>query len=112
MLPISFARQTLVRLRPSVVDDHGNKTFDYSNPSEHDLKGCIVQPLQSSEVSVNRDATFTQYQVQAPTSHDIRSEDHFRYAGKEYQINGEVQVQPSPSGTMDHLTFVINRWEG
>ncbi|ALY10737.1 head-to-tail stopper [Arthrobacter phage Suppi] len=112
MLPISFARQTLVRLRPTVVDDHGNKTFDYSDPTEFDLKGCIVQPLQASEVSVNRDATFTQYQVQAPASHDIRDSDHFRYAGKEYQINGEVQIQPSPTGTLDHATFTINRWEG
>ncbi|WAB09061.1 head-to-tail stopper [Arthrobacter phage Chridison] len=112
MLPISFARQTLVRIRPAEISDHGNVNYDYANAVETPLSGCIVQPTTSTEVSVNRNATLTQYLVQAPASVDIRDSDHFRYAGKEYQIVGEVQIQPSPTGTLDHATFTINRWEG
>ncbi|AOQ28224.1 head-to-tail stopper [Arthrobacter phage Huntingdon] len=112
MLPISFARMNLVRLRPAEVSDHGNKSWDYTTPARADLPGCIVQPLQSTEVSINRDATLTQYSVLAPTGHDIRDYDHIEYLGREYQIVGEVQIQPSPSGTMDHATFTMNRWEG
>ncbi|ALY09966.1 head closure Hc1 [Arthrobacter phage Pumancara] len=112
MIPISFARQTLVRLRPTEISDHGNVTYDYTNPAEFPINGCIVQPTTSSEVSANRSATLTQYLVQAPASADIRDNDHFRYAGKEYQIVGEVQIQPSPTGALDHATFTMNRWEG
>lgn len=111
MLPISFARQSLTRKRPSQISDHGNVAWDYVHTTDTPLNGCVISPLQSAEVSINRDATLTQYQVLAPVS-DIKDYDHFWYNGKEYQIVGEVQIQPSPSGTLDHATFIMNRWEG
>lgn len=107
----SFARQSLVRLRPTEENDHGNTTYTYptTGPS---VGGLVVEPVFTREDNVNRTATITQYRVLAPPTADVRDNDHFLYRGKEYQVVGEVQYQPSPTGALDQQVFTLEVWSG
>lgn len=111
-LPVSFARQTVSVLRPTLTTDHGNevKTYPTEGPS---VGGLIIEPVGSREDNLsNRTATVTQYAVIAPPTADILDDDHILYRGRTYQILGEVQYQPSPSGALDQQTFVMEKYSG
>jgi hypothetical protein len=111
-LPISFARATLTRLRPTTSTDHGNTSRSYPDTGPA-VPGCIVTPASAREDNLsNRTATITQYEVKAPATADIEDDDHLIYRGKTYQIVGEVLYQPSPTGNLDHLTFFMERFNG
>lgn len=107
----SFARQTIDILRPTTTTDHGNtvRTYPVTGPT---VRGVVVDPLSTYEDNTNRTATITQYRVQAPPSADILDDDHIVYRGKTYQILGEVQYQPSPTGALDQLVFIMEVWSG
>lgn len=107
----SFARQTIDVLRPTTSTDHGNTTRTYptSGPT---VRGVVVDPLSSYEDNNNRTATITQYRVQAPPSADILDDDRILYRGKVYNILGEIQFQPSPTGALDQQVFIMEVWSG
>lgn len=107
----SFARQSVQRLRPVETNDHGNtvRTYPDSGPV---VGGLVIDPLSTREDNFNRTATITQYRVMAPPTADLQDEDHLLYRGKVYQILGEVQYQPSPTGALDQLVFVMEVWNG
>jgi hypothetical protein len=107
----SFAAQTLERLPATATTDHGNTVWTYPETGDM-LTGCVVDPVQSREDNINRTATITQYSVQVPPKYTVDDNDHFRYRGKVYQIIGEVQFQPSPTGMLDQLVFTMERWSG
>lgn len=111
MLPVSFARQSVERLRPTETTDHGNTTFDYPENGTT-VNGLVIEPVFSREDNLNRTATITQYRVTAPPSVDVQDNDHLRYRGKVYQILGEVQFQPSPTGALDQLVWTMEVWSG
>lgn len=98
-------------LRPVETTERGNtvRTYPETGPP---LNGLLIEPLSTREDNNNRTATITQYRVQAKPTADVRDDDHLFYRGKTYQILGEVQYQPSPTGTLDHLTFVMEVWSG
>lgn len=107
----SFAAQTLELLTAVETSDHGNVVRTYPTTGTI-LRGCVVDPVQSREDNINRNATITQYSVQVPPKYTVGDDDHIKYRGKTYQIVGEVQFQASPTGTLDQLVFVMERWEG
>lgn len=98
-------------LRPVETTERGNtvRTYPENGPT---LKGVLVEPVATREDNNNRTAKITQYRVQTKPGADVQDEDHFRYRGKVYQVLGEVQYQPSPSGTLDHLVFTMEVWSG
>lgn len=109
----SFARESLVRIRPTRTSDRRDEFLDYENPeSTKVIKGCVIDPITGAENISNRNAEFSQWQVMMPARADIDSDDHIEYRGKIYQIQGSIQDQPSATGTLDHIYFVMNRWEG
>lgn len=111
MLPVSFARQSVQRLAAVTETDHGNTVRSW--PATGPVKnGLLIEPVNSREENLDRDATITQYRVQAPESSGFSDDDHLLYRGKTYQIVGEVQFQPSPSGLLDHLVFTMEVWTG
>lgn len=109
----SFASQTLERLPATETTDHGNTVRTYPEPGQgQTLRGCVVNPVQSFEDNQGRTATITQYSVQVPPKYTVDDNDHLVYRGKTYQILGEVQFQPSPTGGLDQLVFTMERWSG
>lgn len=107
----SFAAQSLELLPATETTDHGNVVRSYPATGTP-LRGCVVNPVSSREDNLNRAATITQYAVQVPTRYTVNDNDHIRYRGKVYQILGEVQYQPSPTGSLDQLVFVMEVWNG
>lgn len=108
---VSFARQSLERLRPTETTDHGNTVRTYPVTGTT-VGGLVVEPLYTREDNNNRTATVTQYRVLAPPTADVQENDRFRYRGKVYQVLGEVQFQPSPTGALDQQVFVLEVWSG
>ena len=109
----SFARLTIVRLRYPTIDDHGADRPDVSAEAERlDVTRCWLEPTQSTEDADGRLAVSTGYTVDAPALADITAMDHVEYAGVEYDVVGEPQRIPSPTGALDSVRLTIQRWEG
>lgn len=112
-IPISFATKTVERVRPTEVDDRGNVHRDYTNPeSVIPIEGCIVQPMTGGENDENRSAVMRQLSIQLPAGADVSEFDHIRYKGRDYEIVGDDQDWESPTGALDHVNLLVQRWEG
>lgn len=113
MLP-SFARQTITIRRAPLVTDHGAQVRDWDSDdvAEHSVAGCSVQPLTGQEILANRDTVQAQYRVYAPPGADVEATDHVTFGGDDYEVVGEPLRWPSPTGALDHVELLLNRWEG
>lgn len=107
----SFVRQSIERLRGTSTTDHGNTVWTYPDTGTT-INGVVVDPVQTREDNINRQATITQYKVLAPPTADVLDTDRFRYRGKVYQVVGEVQYQSSPTGALDQQVFTLEVWSG
>lgn len=110
---LSFYRQTITRIRPSVKDVRGSLIPDWENATTKDIPGCSVQP---SSTSLSQDGRvlgvsdgLTCY---IPADADVQAGDHIVYKGKVYAINGDPIDWPSATGRLDHLQLNLVRWRG
>lgn len=110
---LSFYRQTITRIRPSVTDVRGSLIPDWENATQLDIPGCSVQP---SSTSLSQDGRvlgvsdgLTCY---IPADADVQAGDHIVYKGKTYAINGDPLDWPSATGRLDHLQLNLVRWRG
>lgn len=109
----SFAREVITRLRYPTRSDHGVQVPDFrAVPAEEDIRRCWLEPTQSQENNDGRLAVATGWTVAAPKGADIVATDHVRYGGVEYEVIGEPQRVPSPTGALDAVRLVLQRWEG
>ena len=109
----SFAREVITRLRYPILDDHGTAVPDYDAvPAELDIRRCWLEPVVSQEVNDGRLAVSTGWNVAAPKDADLVSTDHVRYGGVEYEVVGDPQRVPSPTGALDAVRLTLQRWEG
>lgn len=108
---VSFATQTVTRLRPSFTDDgHGNMMPDWDTPDTLDIPGCSVQPGLSQEDRVNRDASLVAYTVWAPPTADVHALDRVQFAGTVFEVDGEPQRWMV--GFLNHTKLFLKRWDG
>lgn len=109
----SFARETITRLRYPTRSDHGVQVPDYrAVPVEFTVNRCWLEPVQSQESNDGRLAVSTGWTVAAPKNTDVVSTDHVRYQGVEYEVLGDPQRVPSPTGALDAVRMILQRWEG
>ena len=111
MLP-TFARQTVVRLRPSVKEVRGSEIYDWSNPAEKIISGCSVQPgttelTQDGRVQGILDG-LTAY---LPENADVKVGDRIRYDGNVYTIDGEPKKWVG-AVNLSHIQLTLRRWSG
>ena len=112
MLP-SFCKDTVTRLRPGEKDSRGSKIPDWSSPSRKDISGCSMQPASTSLSQDGRVLGITDtYTLFAPPDADIDAGDHIEYRGKVFEIDGDVRIQPSATGRLDHLNITLKRYQG
>lgn len=52
------------------------------------------------------------YTLFAPPDADIEAGDRIRFDGKVYQIDGDIRVQPSATGHLDHIQTTLRRYHG
>lgn len=113
MLP-AWARQSIAVVEPALVDDRGTMVPDWSATpvSEVTVPGCSVQPGASAEVLEARQGVSVRWTVYAPASVALSAHSAVRYAGRLYDVDGEPQRWPSPTGALDHTVILLVDHEG
>ena len=112
MLP-SFCRDTVTRVRPGTKELRGSKVPDWDNATIAEVKGCSMQPASTTLSEDGRVLGITDtYTLFAPPDADIQAGDHIEFRGRTYEIDGDVRVQPSATGRLDHLNITLKRYQG
>lgn len=109
---ISFAVDTIVILTGATVTDHGNTVVDWTAPTAVTQTGCRVQPLTGAENLIGRDEVLTRWRLLTPPDAPLSPANRVRWDGVDYEIDGPIQVQPSPTGTLTHIEAVLKLVEG
>lgn len=111
MLP-SFAKQTVLRIRPGVKTLRGSEVPDWDNADELMIGGCSVQPAATD---VSQDGRvlgildgMTCYM---PPTADVKEGDRIRFDGVDYTIDGAPRVWSS-AGNLAHIQVNLLRWSG
>ena len=102
--------------------ERGDELPDWNNTTEHDIAGCSVQPMATEEVhftgrqsstgGVARYAFITRWIVYGPTEADVLPTDRVRWGGAVYDVEGQIQRWPSPTGDLNHVAFEIRDPDG
>jgi hypothetical protein len=121
----SFWTDTVDVEQAELVDDvdgsnYGDQTLDWENATTTTLDGLHVQPVAEGEqLAAGRDAVVTRWRLQMPAdvaaslpAGELRATDRVVYRGKTYDIDGQPEAWPSPSGTMDHVDAFLVLTEG
>jgi hypothetical protein len=109
----SFARLTITRLRFPTRDDRGVLVPDYdAEPDRLDIRRCWLEPTTSTEQNDGRLAVATGYTVDAPYQCDVLASDLVEYEGIRYEVTGDPQHVPSPTGALNATRLTLQRWEG
>ena len=112
----SFYNKTVTRKRaPLVVDPHnpdGAGERDWANAVESDLGGWGVSAAETVEDSSRRDGTLVEYTLRGAFDADVEPSDRLIVFGVEYEIDGGVLRQPSPTGLAEHTIVRLKRWDG
>lgn len=112
MLP-SFCKDTVTRIRPGTKVLRGSTVPDWSVATTADIKGCSMQPSSTSLSQDGRVLGISDtYTLFAPPTADIEAGDHIKFKDKIYEIDGDVRVQPSATGRLDHLNITLKRYQG
>lgn len=110
---LSFYRQEITRIRPTMKDSRGSLVPDWSAVDELLIKGCSVQPAGTNLVTGERVEGITDGMVAyCPSGVDIKTGDRIRFNGNIYTIKGEVRDWPSATGRLDHLVLNLERYHG
>lgn len=112
MLP-SFCRDTVTRIRPGFKKVRGSLIPDWDNATKVDIKGCSMQPASTSLTEDGRVMGISDtYTLFAPPDADIEAGDQIEFHGKVFEIDGDVRIQPSATGRLDHLNITLKRYQG
>ena len=112
MLP-SWAKDTVIRLRPSIKTVRGSDIPDWSNPNQLAIRDCSMQP---SSTMLSRDGRVQGvtdgYTCYLPPGSDVKVGDRIRFGEADYTINGEPRIWKSPTGRVSSVQLELERWRG
>jgi hypothetical protein len=107
----SFARQSVTRLRGTeTTDRYGDPIVDWTAPDRRTIEPVTMTPIPGTETfdAAGR-RLVTRWELHANSDADIRDRDRIEHNGTEYDIDGAVQLFPSPTGNLDHLEIMLKR---
>lgn len=107
---VSFANETLVRLRAPLVKDHGSWVADWENAPEFPLTGWSLQPGASVEDSQNRQAVRVDWTAYGPYDADVTAADKIRLPSGDYSVIGEPERWKSPTGRVSSTKLLLQKW--
>jgi hypothetical protein len=109
MLP-SWAKQSIVIVRPSTKTERGSVVPDWENVTKTTVNGCSVQPAQTSLSMDGRvlgiSDSWTAY---LPEGTDVKAGDHIVFDGQTYAINGEPRIWTG-AFTRSNIQLNLIRW--
>ena len=110
---VSWASQTIKRIRPGVKTERGSEIPDWSNASALVINGCSVQPA-STELSQDGRVLGISDGLTAyiPPTADVAAGDRIEYEGEVYTIDGEPRRWKSVTGNLNHIRLDLRRWKG
>ena len=112
MLP-SFCRDTVTRIRPGSKELRGSTVSDWDTATLAEIKGCSMQPASTTLSEDGRVLGITDtYTLFAPPDADIKAGDRIEFRSRTYEIDGDVRIQPSATGRLDHLNITLKRYQG
>jgi hypothetical protein len=107
---VSFATETLIRLRAPLVKDHGSDVADWDNAPEVPLAGWSLQPGASAEDLQNRQAVQVAWTAYGPYDADVSATDKIRLPSGDYSVIGEPERWKSPTGRVSSTKLLLQRW--
>lgn len=109
---VSFARQSVTRLRASTKIVRGSEMFDWSNPDALVISGCSVQPGTTELSQDGRVLGILDGMIcYMPAGSDVKEGDRIQYEGNIYEINGMPKVWHGV-GNSSHTQLILRRWDG
>lgn len=112
MLP-SWANDTIVRLRATIITQRGSEIPDWTNTDQLTITGCSMQPSSTSLTQDGRIQGIADgYTCYLPPGADVIAGDRILYNGKTYTINGEPRAWTSPTGLVSNTQLQLERWSG
>lgn len=94
MIPFPQYQEPVVVLRaPLVAGPYGGQTRNWATAQMIDEVG-IVQPLSSSEDSVDQTQTQTRWRLYLSPDADLLATDRVRWAGVDLEVDGDVERWP------------------
>lgn len=111
MLP-RLMTQSATRLRPVMeVDPYsGEETKeDWTTPDRLELTPASIQPMQSGEITFDRDTFTARWWLWTPGHPDVKGRDKIEYAGEVYEIEGDVMQWP---GRLAHTQLMLKKVDG
>ena len=113
MLP-SFAKQTIVIVRPATTTSRGSTIFDWSpdKVTKKTVNGCSVQPASTSLSQDGRVLGISDaWTAYVPEGTDVKAGDRIEFDGQTFTINGEQRVWTG-AFTRSNIQLNLIRWEG
>lgn len=107
---VSFANETITRLRAVLVLDHGSMVSDWTAPAEVTIPGWSLQPGASAEDLQNRDAVRVDWTAYGPYDADVTAADKIRLPSGDYGVIGEPERWKSPTGRVSSTKLLLQRW--
>ena len=107
---VSFATESLVRVRAPQVMDHGSLIADWDNAEAVELPGWSLQPGASSEDLANREAVQVAWTAYGPYDADVTAADRIRLPSGDYSVIGEPERWKSPTGRVSSTKLLLQRW--
>lgn len=107
---VSFANETITRLRAALVLDHGSMASDWSAPDEVTIQGWSLQPGASAEDLQNRDAVRVDWTAYGPYDADVSAADKIRLPSGDFGVIGEPERWKSPTGRVSSTKLLLQRW--
>ncbi|KAB2344876.1 hypothetical protein [Actinomadura rudentiformis] len=109
LLAATLGPDSLTVIQPGPTDAHG----DPAGPDARALvAGCQVQPAGSTENNDSGDTVTTRMRVYAPAYAPVTATSRIEWNTLPWDVEGEPQVWPGPTGAPHHMEFVIVRTTG
>lgn len=107
---VSFANETITRLRAPQIMDHGSLVSNWDAAVAASLAGWSLQPGASVEDLQNREAVRVDWTAYGPYDADVTGADKIRLPSGDYGVIGEPERWKSPTGRVSSTKLLLQRW--
>ena len=108
----NWCRDAVTIRRAQLTERRGSTVRDWTNYTEHTIRGCSVQPSSTSSNEDRAEQVTDRWELYAPPCADVKRGDRVVYKGTVYDIDGDPYTWKSPTGRTTHLHAHLIEWSG